>query len=107
MLLICLGITVEVAIILGLRLWWHIDTLSIDKACSGLLLVKLVGDGLEAAESLHWRLVDVLVLKFWLKHCLKESLLGHLLLEHLHLFLLFLDTDVDAVDKNVLVDDIW
>lgn len=107
MFLICLCITLEVAIVYSLHLWWHIDSILIDIAGSGLFFVILIGDGFKAVKSLDWGLVDVLVLELWLQHDIKESLFGHFLLVHLHLLLLFLDTDVDAVYKDIFVDDIW
>lgn len=107
MLLVCLCITVEVAIILGFHLWWNINSILINITSSGLFFIKFISDSLEAAESLDWFLVNVLVLELWLQHNIKESLFSHFLLVHLHFLLLFLDTDMDTMYENIFVNDIW
>ena len=106
MLLICLSIAIEVALIESLNFWRDKESILIKVPRNCSLFVKLICDSLEAIESFDWLLVKVLVLEFWLQEDVLDLFLGHFLLVHLHLLLLLLDARVDAVDKNVFVDDV-
>ena len=57
----------EIAIVLILHNCWNVDSTFTDIACSCLLFVELVSNSFEAAESLDWLLVNVLVLELWLQ----------------------------------------
>ena len=64
------------------------------------------GNVLEAAKALHVRGVDVHVVDLWLLNHIFVRLLGYLFLEHLHLFLIFLDTHIQTVCENISVNDL-
>lgn len=106
MLLVGLSVAVEVAVLVGLHVGWDKDSVLANVTSSRSLSVKLLSDGLKASEPLDWGLVDVLVLELWGQNHVNLPLLGDLLLVHLHLLLLLLDTDVDAVHQDIFVDDV-
>ncbi len=60
----------------------------------------------ETAESLNWLVVDIDILDLWLFYSVGKSLLEDFLLVHLHLRLIFLYTDMNTVNEDVLIDDL-
>jgi hypothetical protein len=105
-LLVGLSVAVEVALLVGLHVGWDKDPVLANVTSGGSLSVEALSDGLKASEPLDRGLVDVLVLELWGQNHVDLPLLGDLLLVHLHLLLLLLDTDVDAVHQDVFVDDV-
>lgn len=71
-----------------------------------VVLIGLGSDSFEAAKSLELLSVDVHVVDLWLLDTLELLLLGHLLLEHFHLLLVLLDTHIDAVSKDISINDL-
>jgi hypothetical protein len=70
-------------------------------------VVTTSGDFLEAGQPLDRFRIDIHVLDVWHLNLLHKLLLVYLLLEHFHLFLIFLYTDVDAVHEDFSVYYAW